>query len=136
EAPLLDAVRARLDAEPALAARVRLLGRVPHGEVELLCRAADLLLLGSRREGSAFAVLEALACGLTPVLSDIPPFRALTGRGAVGALLPPGDAAAFAGALVSLAARPREELRRRALDHFRRELSFEALGKRLVEGYG
>ena len=135
EAPLLDAVTARVAADPNLAGRVHLLGKVPHGRVEPLCRAADFLLLGSRREGSGYAVIEALACGATPVLSDIPPFRALTGRGGVGALTPVGDAQGFADALVTLAAFPRPALRERAVSHFRRNLSFPALGARLVGIY-
>ncbi len=135
EAPLMDAVRARLAADPALAGRVHLLGAVPHTDVEMLCRAADLFLLGSGREGSGYAVLEAIACGAAPVLSDIPPFRALTGGGAVGALAPRGDAAAFARALVALAAEPRAALRARTLAHFRAELSFPVVGARLVAAY-
>jgi len=135
EAPLLGAVRARLAAQPALAERVHLLGAVPHAQVERLCRAADFFVLGSHHEGSGYAVLEAMACGATPVVSDIPPFRAITGGGAVGALAPVGDAAAFAAALVALAARPRDVLRARTLAHFRAELSFEVVGARLVEAY-
>lgn len=135
DAPLLAAVRERVAADPCLAGRVHLLGRLPHEEVESLCRAADFLLLGSERESCGYAVLEALACGTTPVLSDIPPFRALTGRGAVGALAPRGDAQGFADALVTLAAMPRAALRERAAAHFRRHLSFAALGERLVGAY-
>jgi glycosyltransferase involved in cell wall biosynthesis len=135
EAPLLAAVRARLAAQPALAERVHLLGAVPHAQVELLCRAADFFVLGSRREGSGYAVLEAMACGATPVISDIPSFRAITGGGAAGALAPVGDAGAFAEALVALAARPREVLRECTLAHFRAELSFEVVGARLMEAY-
>ena len=135
EAPLLDRFRARLAAEPALAACVHLLGAVPHERIELLCRAADLFVLASRHEAAGYALLEALACGAAPVVSDIPPFRALTGGGTVGALAPPGDAAAFADALVALAAEPRDALRARTIAHFRRELSFEVLGARLIAAY-
>jgi glycosyltransferase involved in cell wall biosynthesis len=135
EAPLMDAVRARLAAHPALAERVHLLGAVPHARVELLCRAADLFVQGSGREAAGYAVLEAMACGAAPVLSDIPPFRALTGGGRVGALSPRGDAAAFAAALVALAGEPRDALRARTLAHFRDHLSFPIVGARLVEAY-
>jgi glycosyltransferase involved in cell wall biosynthesis len=135
DAPLLGPVRGRIAADPRLTGRVHLLGRVPHDEVETLCRAADFLLLGSERESCGYAVLEALACGATPILSDIPPFRALTGRGAVGALVPRGDADGFADALVTLAALPRAGLRERAAAHFRRNLSFAALGERLDRAY-
>lgn len=135
EAPLLARVKAQLAADPELAARVHLLGSVPHETVELLCRAADFFLLASRRESCGFALLEAIACGATPIVSDIPAFRALTSRGAVGVLCEPGDADAFARALVTLADNNIETLRKRAIDHFSSELSFPILGKKLVAAY-
>jgi glycosyltransferase involved in cell wall biosynthesis len=134
-APMMREVESVLAADPALAARVHLLGPVPHDRIELLCRAADLFVLASRREGSGYALIEALACGATPVVSDIPSFRELTGGGAVGALAPPGDAAAFSDALVRLAGLPREPLRAQALAHFRARLSFDIVGENLVEAY-
>jgi len=135
DAPLLDAVRARLAAEPALAARVHLLGRLPHERVQDALRAADFLVLGSHAEGSGYAVIEALACGTTPLVTDIPSFRRITGGGAYGALSPPGDAAAMARALVDWAARDREALRRAARAHFERALSFDAVGEELRAAY-
>jgi len=131
EAPLLGDVRDRIAADPALRRRAHLLGRVSHGQVELLMRAADLFVLGSHREGSGYALIEALACGLTPVVTDIPSFRALTGRGAVGALWPTGDARALCGALVSMASRLDAQTRAVVRAHFERELSFEAVGAKL-----
>lgn len=135
DAPLLGEVRARLAADWTLASCVHLLGRVEHTRVECLCRAADFLVLGSHHESTGYAVIEALACGATPVVTDIPAFRALTGRGRVGALLPPGDSQAFAGALVPLAYASRPKLRLRARRHFEAELSPAALGARLVGIY-
>ncbi|HYG30062.1 MAG TPA: glycosyltransferase family 4 protein [Allosphingosinicella sp.] len=134
-APLMPEVERMLAADPALAGRVHLLGRLPHDRIELLCRAADFFVLGSGREGSGYALLEALACGATPIVSDIPPFRELTGNGAVGSLAPRGDPTAFADAIVRLAALPRESLRERSLDHFRSRLSFEVVGRKLVQAY-
>lgn len=133
EAPLLAEVRARIAGSDVLAGRVHLLGRVPHARIETLCCAADFFMLGSRREGSGYALIEATACGATPIVSDIAPFRRLTGG--VGALAPVGDAHGFAEALVRLAADPREALRARTVAHFRRALSFERVGARLVEIY-
>src|SRR5262249_61769777 len=87
-APLLPAVEARIARDPALRGRVHLLGRVPHEQIEQLMRAADLFVLGSHREGSCFAVIEALAAGLSPVVTDIAPLRALTANGALGPFWP------------------------------------------------
>ena len=115
--------------------KVRLLGRVEHPEVETLCRAADIFMLASHHESAGYALMEALACGATPVVSDIPSFRRLTGEGRVGLLAPVEDVEAFARALVGLAQAPRADLRRRATAHFERELSFDAVGAQLLAAY-
>jgi glycosyltransferase involved in cell wall biosynthesis len=134
-APLLDHVQARLAAQPALAAHVHLVGRIPHDKIEPFFQAADFFVLGSRREGCNYALIEALACGATPIVSDIPSNRALTGQGRVGALVTPGDAAGFAAAFVALAARPAAERQAKALAHFNAELSFAVLGRKLAAAY-
>jgi glycosyltransferase involved in cell wall biosynthesis len=135
DAPLLEVVTQRLRTDPALAARVHLLGAVPHADVELLLRAADFLVLASHREGSCFAVMEALACGATPLLTNIPTLSAMTGHGAVGALFAPGDAGALARLIVDFSARDSAGLRLRARARFEQHLSFEALGAKLRGAY-
>ncbi len=135
EAPLLHAVRDRIAGDPVLDGRVHLLGRLPHRDVELLLRASDFLMLGSHREGSGYAVLEGLACGVTPIVTDIPSFRRLTDGGRVGALTPPDDAPAMARALSTLWGIPVAIRRQTALDHFARELSFPAVGRQLRAMY-
>ena len=132
DAPLLDQIKARLSRDRKLAARVHLLGSVEHTKVEQFCRAADFLMLASQQESCGFAVLEGLACGATPIVSDIPSFRAITGKGKMGALCEPRNAEAFSTALVSLARFPIQELRTRAIAHFQAELSFPVLGRKLV----
>ncbi len=135
DAPLLDAVRARLAGDPALASRVRLLGALPHERVQDVLRAADFLVLGSHMEGSGYAVLEALACGTTPLVTDIPSYRRITGGGALGALSAPGDATAMACAIIEWAGRDRGALRRAARAHFDGALSFRALAEELRSAY-
>jgi glycosyltransferase involved in cell wall biosynthesis len=122
-------------ADPALAERVTLLGRVPHARVQELCRAADFLLLASRYEASSYALLEATASGATPLVGDIPALRRMTRGGAVGGLFPVGDPGALARLMVEQAARPRPELRRKAREHFDRHLSLSALGRELADAY-
>ncbi len=134
-APLLAQVKARIDRDPLLRGRVHLLGKVPHARIEQLMRAADLFVLASRNEGSGCSLIEALACGLPPVVTGIPSFRALTSGGSVGTVWPCGDADALCGSLVALSRRPRTASREAVRAHFERELSFQAVGAKLVAGY-
>jgi glycosyltransferase involved in cell wall biosynthesis len=134
-APLLRQVRRRIAADRRLAARVHLLGPVPHAQVEQLMRAADFFISGSHRESTGYALIEALACGLPPLVTDIPSFRALTGDGAVGHLWRAGDASSLCSALLRMRAHATAANRAAALEHFERELSFEALGRKLAAVY-
>lgn len=133
DAPLLEEVRQRIASDPRLAGRVHLLGKVAHAQVQTLMRAADLFVSGSHAESCGYALVEALACGVAPVVTDIPSFRALTGHGQVGALWRPGDAAMLAEALVRTALnRPAPEQVRA---HFDATLSFAAVGRRWTAAY-
>jgi glycosyltransferase involved in cell wall biosynthesis len=134
-APLLSEVEKCIAQDLLLRERVHLLGRVPHERVEQLMRAADLFVLGSHREGSGFSLIEALACGLPPVVTDIPSFRSLTAAGTVGMLWPCGDSRALCAALVASAARVSPGARAGVRAHFERELSFAALGLKLFVTY-
>jgi glycosyltransferase involved in cell wall biosynthesis len=134
-APLLAAVQQRIANDQRLRSRVKLLGPVPHERVQLLLQAADLFVLGSHREGSGYSLIEAMACGASPVVTDIPSFRSLTGHGAVGRLWPCGEGAALAAAIVDLAACDQSAERQRVRAHFEAELSFAAVGRKLAAMY-
>lgn len=135
EADLLSAVRERLRRSPALSARVQLLGEVPHDRMASFYSAADLFIVGSHHEGSGYSLIEACACGAVPVVTNIPSFRLLTGNGSVGALWEPGDADSCARALHDVAQRDLTAQRRRLAEHFARELSWSAVGRRAIEIY-
>lgn len=132
-APMLAEVRERIADDPRLAGRVHLLGEVPHAHIETLLRAADLFVSGSRAEGSGYAAMEALACGVTPVLTDIPAFRALTGNGCIGHLWPCGDATRLAEELFLATTAHASPQQVRA--HFDATLSFEAVGRSWANAY-
>jgi len=128
-------LEAAIGRDAGLRERVHLLGAVPHARVEQLMRAADLYVSASHREGSGYALIEALACGLAPVVTDIPSFRALTGRGAVGRLWPAGEPAALAAALLAAARDLGPDTRGRIRSYFEGALSFAAVGRRLDAAY-
>ncbi len=128
-------VRARIAADPVLRERVHLLGRVPHEQVEQLCRAADIFFSTSLAEGSGYALLESLACGTPPVVTDLPPTRAITQNGRVGVLFPPRSAEAAAAAIIATAQADRAALRARTIEHFQSHLTYAALGQQLRSIY-
>lgn len=134
-APLLRAVEARIAGDALLRDRVHLLGRVPHEHVELLMRAADVFVLGSHREGGNFSLIEAMATGLMPIVTDLPSSRALTGDGAVGVLWRCGDSQSLCRALLRGAAQLDLHARGRVRAHFDAELSSSALGHKLAAAY-
>ena len=133
DAPLEAAVRERVARSPALASRLTMIGQVPHQEMAAYYSAADLFVSGSRSEGSGYALIEALACGVTPVVTDIPPFRAIAGD--VGARFAPGDAEACAAALLRIARTDRLALRRAAQERFDTALTWPAIGARAMAAY-
>jgi D-inositol-3-phosphate glycosyltransferase len=94
---------------------------------------ADVLVLPSDREGMPLAALEALACGLPIVATDVVGNRDLLKE--VGILVSP-DATSIAIALDQLAQDPQErsELRRRAL-HAAREFTLARAVDRIVDLY-
>lgn len=135
EAPLLDAVRRRIAEDHVLRERVSLLGKRPHAGMEQLFRAADFFLQMSHVEAAGYSPIEALSCGIPPLVTDIPSFRRITGDGIAGSLTPVGDPRAMADAMVAWAGRDRARLRQAARSHFERALSFNAIGHQLRAAY-
>jgi glycosyltransferase involved in cell wall biosynthesis len=80
-------------------------------------------------------VIEACACGATPVVTDIAPFRVITGDGSIGHHWPVGDAEACGSALIRAAAQLGNGRRRAVLDHFSTSLSWAAVGRRARAAY-
>lgn len=87
--------------------------------------AADLFLLPSHREGMSFALLEAMAHGLAPVVADGTGNAETVGE--AGIVFPAGDHNAMATRLAEMAADPqaRTQLGAAAKERIRTELSLE-----------
>ena len=92
---LLDECRALADAL-GLADRVVFPGYLSAGELSVWRAAGDACVSASRYEGLPCHVVEAFACGLPAVLSDVKGHEDLAGSGECGLLYPYGDAGAFA----------------------------------------
>jgi glycosyltransferase involved in cell wall biosynthesis len=129
EDDLLSEVKAIIDQHPELARAVCLVGKVPHVELAAWYSAADFYLSASNREGSGYALIEAIACGCMPVVTDIPSYEKITGNGRLGLLYETGNAQALLLALLSLW---RKRLSRETVkSYFESTLSFECIARDL-----
>ena len=135
DAPLLEVVQRWLARHPEVSERVDLLGKRPHREMEAIYNSCDLYVSGSHREGSGYAALEALACGVEPVLTDIPSYRRLLSRGDVGSLRTPGDPSSLVEALLSGAERYGPGTPQRVRAYFDAHWGLNALGREALAVY-
>ncbi len=91
--------------------RVQFVGQVSQRHLPRYYRAADLYLSASTSDGSSVSLLEALACGLPVVVSDLPANREWVRPGIEGWHFPVGDAKTLSEILVEAARTPPERLR-------------------------
>lgn len=117
----------------SLCERVHLLGKVPHSELPEYYSVADYFVLGSHHEGSGFALLEGMACGAIPIVTDIPSFRKITGNGTAGYLWNAGDPNSLAATLQC--AQSKRMGRYSIVDYFQSNLSFDCVGREALAIY-
>ena len=127
--PLLNNL-AHLVSHLGLHERVKFLGFEPN--LKRWFQAADGFVHASRWEGLPLALLEAAACELPAVATDVPGSREVVLDGETGTLVPAADASALAWAMTSLMRTPAGERRRlgacarqRAVEHFSLTSSFD-----------
>ena len=94
----------RLVRQLGLSHRVAFLGK--QDDFAAVLAASDVFALPSRTEGFGLAALEALACGVPVVASDVGGLPEVVRAGETGLLVPVGDAGAFAHAILQLTADP------------------------------
>jgi Glycosyltransferase len=95
-------LRTELEAQVArlgLSGRVHFLGTLPPDALKWPLSAADVFVLATRNEGWANVFLEAMACGLPVVTTDVGGNSEVVCRDALGSIVPFGDAAALQQAL-------------------------------------
>jgi glycosyltransferase involved in cell wall biosynthesis len=109
QGPLVEGVRARVDAEPVLRQRVVLTGF--RSDLDRLLPGLDVLAHPAHMEGLGVALLQAAACGVPIVGGRAGGIPEIVRPGLNGELVEPGDAAGLAAALNRLLDSP--ELRAR-----------------------
>jgi len=84
--------------------RIKFSGQVKQADLPDYYRAADLYVSASHSDGSSVSLMEALACGLPALVSDIPGNREWIEHGVQGWQFPDGDAEALAAGILQAAA--------------------------------
>jgi glycosyltransferase involved in cell wall biosynthesis len=136
EGPEEEALRQQV-AHLGLTGAVTFAGYVPQEDMGQYYRAADVFALASDFDNSPNVVLEAMACGLPVVATDVGGVSEYVMAGRGGTLVDRGDACMLArvlGGWLSDAGRSREAgafNRQRVLEHF----SWRASAQRLLDVY-
>lgn len=123
EGPDMERIREASSAA-GLGDDVAFLGRIPRERMPGLYQAADVVVLPSRQEAFATALLEGMASGRPCVGSAVGGIPEIIEDGHTGFLVPPGDSRALAGKIDALAGDPAAASamgragRQRAEEHF------------------
>ncbi|WP_183564847.1 glycosyltransferase family 4 protein [Mucilaginibacter sp. SP1R1] len=117
---------------PTLSNAVVLIGKVAYADLPYWYSAADFYISGSHKEGSGYALMEAMACGCIPVATTIPPYKKITGDGKCGFLYPAGNALTLAALLSTIDGLNRKKLADDTLNYFQQNLSFKNIADDLV----
>lgn len=101
DGPMMDRVRKAIEGS-GLTGMVSLMGWVSHAQIITHYHWADILVLGSLREGLPVSVMEAMACGVPVVATAVDGLPELIITGVNGLLVPPSDPEVLADAVASI----------------------------------
>ena len=143
--PRLYMIYRQNDLEPQIKIKIKksmileksvvLLGSMRHNDLEIYYNSADFFILGSHKEAFGYSAIEAISCGVIPIITDIDSYRFMTGNGRIGVLWKPGNARNLKNNLRKLTSLDLENQRRKTLKYFYRYLIFEMLSKHCSQVY-
>ena len=130
---LLSELKILIDSSKVLQSVVFLEGKKSIQELQVWYSAADFYISGSHREGSGYALVEAMNCGCIPVVTSIPSFQKITDEGRLGFLFTSGDEDELYEQLERTLLADRDRLSREIVNYSRKQLSFEAISSQLLD---
>jgi len=129
---LLSEVESFIHKDEFLRKAVLLCGKISNEELTEWYSASDFFISGSHSEGSGYALVEAMTCGCIPVVTDIPPFRKITGNGRYGFLFQPGDQLDLLEKLSGTREIDRKAFSEKIKEYSRQELSCSAISNQIT----
>lgn len=112
---------------------VELVGKVNHFELENIYNENSYFIIGSHKEGSGYALAEAMACGCIPIISNIPSFNKITNNGDCALLFEAGNSDSLFQQLRLLKTLNLENYRSKIKVQFDNYLSFQSIAKTIHE---
>jgi glycosyltransferase involved in cell wall biosynthesis len=89
-----------------LDSNVKFIGCVPENEMVTYFQTSDVYISASHSDGSSVSLLQAMACGLSSIVSDIPGNREWVTAGKNGWLFKDGDSDQLASLMIEGASKP------------------------------
>ena len=129
-AELLGTIHSLIQKDTKTIESIKLVGHVDHNKMEEWFNSADFIISSSHYEGSGIAVCEAMSCGCIPILSNIISLRGMTG-GKCGLFYDPGNDKELLSMLLQSLQLNIDEERNKTLQQFNKELSFDAIAKKI-----
>lgn len=135
EDDLLGVVKETINQHPLLINRVKLVGKIPHDDLEHWYSAADYFVSGSHREGGSYALTEAMACGCIPVVTAIPSALKAIGEGKAGFSYPAGNKNELSNLLLGLDHETKDIWSGVVTKHFTQHFSAPAIADKIWQLY-
>lgn len=132
---LLDTVKSLISSANQLEKSVVLLGSVKHHELQTLYNKHQFFVLGSHYEGSGYALMEAMACGCVPIVTNIPSFNFMTNDGKCAMQFSPGNDEELLLALKNTRTIDYKHLQFMVLEQFKNKLSHKAIANDIVDAF-
>jgi glycosyltransferase involved in cell wall biosynthesis len=115
----------------SLEKNVILKGAVKNEDLEFWYQKSEFFILGSHKEGGPFSLIEAMACGCIPVVTNIAAHIAMTNNGKCGCLFEPSNPISLLNVLKTINAKEKQEKRMRVLRYFKDNLSHQAIVRKI-----
>jgi len=130
---MLPDINEKLQGSLKLRDAVQLCGSLEFEKMEDFYNSADFFIQASLQEYGGNSLVEAMACGVIPVVTNIPSFQYLTGNDRFGTLFEKGDSEGLAQIVLNLSADKYSEFTKCIREYFDEYLSFNTIAKTLLE---
>lgn len=131
EEQLIKQVREVVESTDALTNNVALVGKIRYEQLPYWYSAAHYHISSSYREGGSYALLEAMACGAVPIVSNIP--ASVKAIGNTGYVFEPGDVNGLVSIMKGLDMNEQTNQSLFVQQYFQKEFSTDTIARQLSE---